>query len=361
MSIIHAFNGTWRGDRILNTRKVICIGEALEESAEKRVLYPLKANAEICYKGSELLGNGFIIGESEARHLMDSFPSASDVVNQLVNGKEFSSMPEFKPIRWVINFRDMTELAARKYTAPFAIIEQRVKPEREFDKRPARRERFWRFGEIANGLYTRLARCELAIARLFTCEYWFWDFVTPGPVFTNALIVVADGSGGRFAALSSSLHEVWASLEASSLVTRFRYTPSRCFDTFPFPLARQDLTDIGSRYHEFRHQLMRTREEGLTKTYSSFHHSAEKSEGIAQLRTLHAEMDQTVATAYGWSDLDLDHDFHETKHGVRYTIGESARRTVIDRLFALNQQRYEEEIKAGYMRRKCAGRGDGHE
>ena len=33
-------------------------------------------------------------------------------------------------------------------------------------------------------------------------------------------------------------------------------------------------------------------------------------------------MDQTVAEAYGWSDLDLRHGFHETAQGLRYTISE---------------------------------------
>lgn len=69
-------------------------------------------------------------------------------------------------------------------------------------------------------------------------------------------------------------------------------------------------------------------------------------------------MDQTVAAAYGWSDLDLDHGFHATKQGERYTLSEPARRTVLDRLLALNHQRYEEEVKAG-LHDKGAKKGGG--
>jgi hypothetical protein len=54
-----------------------------------------------------------------------------------------------------------------------------------------------------------------------------------------------------------------------------------------------------------------------------------------------------VAAAYGWDDLDLEHGFHETKQGLRYTISEAARRTVLDRLLALNHQRYAEEVAVG--------------
>ena len=97
---------------------------------------------------------------------------------------------------------------------------------------------------------------------------------------------------------------------------------------------------------------MLSRQEGLTKTYNRFHDRDEQSEDIVRLRTSHEEMDQAVAAAYGWSDLDLGHGFHATKQGERYTLSESARRTVLDRLLALNHQRYEEEVKAGLHDKK---------
>ena len=58
-------------------------------------------------------------------------------------------------------------------------------------------------------------------------------------------------------------------------------------------------------------------------------------------------MDQAVAVGYGWTDLHLGHGFHATKQGERYTLSEPARRTVLDRLLALNHHRYAEELKAG--------------
>ena len=54
--------------------------------------------------------------------------------------------------------------------------------------------------------------------------------------------------------------------------------------------------------------------------------------------TLLFPTNQAVA-AYGWSDLDLGHAFHATKQGERSTLSEPARRTVLDRLLALNHQR----------------------
>ena len=62
--------------------------------------------------------------------------------------------------------------------------------------------------------------------------------------------------------------------------------------------------------------------------------------------------DAAVAAAYGWTDLDLGHGFHETKQGVRYTISEPARREVLARLLKLNHERYAEEVAKGLHDKK---------
>jgi len=141
------------------------------------------------------------------------------------------------------------------------------------------------------------------------------------------------------------------------------YTPSDCFETFPFPFpfpaATAQLEDIGERYYAHRQQIMQTRQEGLTRTYNRFHDPHETASDIAELRWLHVEMDNAVAAAYSWHDLlpslsqgkgaggeGLGHGFHNTKQGLRYTLSDTARREVLDRLLALNYQRHQEEVEA---------------
>ena len=126
-----------------------------------------------------------------------------------------------------------------------------------------------------------------------------------------------------------------------------RYTPTDCFETFPFPENLDGLEAIGKEYHEYRRQIMLERQEGLTKTYNRFHSQTEDAADIARLRELHVEMDLAVRDAYGWGDLALEHGFHLTKQGLRYTISEAARREVLDRLLLLNHQRYAEEVAQG--------------
>jgi predicted NUDIX family NTP pyrophosphohydrolase len=157
-----------------------------------------------------------------------------------------------------------------------------------------------------------------------------------------------------FTALQSTLHMDWAWYRSSTLGgSTINYSPSDCFETFPFPAClrdegasgaaaaqREQLEQIGARYHSQRQQLMQERQEGLTKIYNRFHDRSERSADISELRRLHVAMDNAVAAAYGWSDLELGHSFHETKQGLRYTISEGARRRILDRLLQLNQERH---------------------
>ena len=129
--------------------------------------------------------------------------------------------------------------------------------------------------------------------------------------------------------------------------TDTRYTPSDCFETFPFPEDTASLDGIGERYYLHRQEIMQRRQEGLTKTYNRFHDPHEQAEDLAALRALHAEMDRSVALAYGWGDLNLGHGFHQTKQGTRYTISEAARQEALGRRLSLNHQRYAAEEAQG--------------
>ena len=75
------------------------------------------------------------------------------------------------------------------------------------------------------------------------------------------------------------------------------------------------------------------------------------------LLQLRGGLKKVVLTAYGWDDLKLGHDFHQTKQGLRFTISESVRREVLARLLKLNHERYAEEVAQGlHDKHKGVGR-----
>jgi hypothetical protein len=96
--------------------------------------------------------------------------------------------------------------------------------------------------------------------------------------------------------------------------------------------------------------LMLARQAGLTATYNLVHDEPCTDADIAELREIHQTVDLAVVRAYGWDDLlaaGLDHGFHDTRQGPRYTIGPLVRQEILDRLLELNHERYAAEVAAG--------------
>jgi hypothetical protein len=91
---------------------------------------------------------------------------------------------------------------------------------------------------------------------------------------------------------------------------------------------------------------------GLTKLYKLVHSPSGNDEEIQRLRDIHVEIDNAVAEAYGWTDLDLGHGFHLTQQGCRFTIAPDVQVEVLNRLLALNHARYKEEVDQGLHNKK---------
>ena len=162
--------------------------------------------------------------------------------------------------------------------------------------------------------------------------------------------------------LQSRPHETWARFLGSSMKDDLRYTPSDCFETFPFPRGWETdpaLEDAGQAYYALRASLMVRNGEGLTKTYNRFHDPYENDPEIARLRELHATMDRAVLAAYGWADLPIDCEFlldYETgaeetgssrKKPYRCRWPDEIREEILARLLELNVQRAAEEVYDG--------------
>ena len=184
-------------------------------------------------------------------------------------------------------------------------------------------------------------------------------------VFSHALAVFATDDTGMLAFMSSTPHYWWAINYGSTIKGDLRYTPSDVFETLPRPDTTVEIRELGNRLDAFRRKLMPARQAGLTATYNLVHDRRCADADIAELREIHRAIDEAVVRAYGWDDLlagGLEHGFHETRQGVRYTIGAVVRQEILDRLLELNHERYAAEVKAGLHdkrgRKRAADAGD---
>jgi len=388
---IWLYRGAWVGKFYLNHILVEGITPFLTPPGRLQGKpFRLKANENKSFIGSYVLGMGFVMEPEEAAALIDHNPGNKNCLFPYLNGEDLNSRPDQSPSRWVINFQDwpLSRIAGGQWTTadekqqkewlrsgivpkdypdPTAadypdlleIIENKVKPDRARVKRPVYRDMWWIYAEKQKALYAAIAGIDRVLAISLIGNHLGLAFISPDIVFAHKLCIFPLQTITDFSILQSSFHYSWSWNYSSTNLSLLNYSPSDCFETFPFPLfqvseSRASLEFIGERYYQHRQSIMQTRQEGLTKTYNRFHDPKETAADIAELRRLHVEMDEAVAAAYGWQDLDLGHGFHATKQGTRYTLSETARREVLDRLLELNHQRYAEEVAAGLHEKKAS-------
>jgi hypothetical protein len=353
VSEVWLFKGKWKGNYTLDDVSVKNISSYLSDSSESETPFRLSANSSKAFIGTVIYGDGFLLSPEDGERIIESDERNSDTVIPYLSGVDVNTSPTHSPSRMVIDFGERTFVEARLYPLCFEQVERLVKPSRMNAPEKQMREKWWLFQRRRPELYQTIESSKQVICKARHSPNCAFAFTASNMVFQDSLAVIATDQYTEFAALSSTIHEVWAWHNGSTLGdSTLRYTPSDCFETFSFPHQTNKLESSGQTYHEHRLHIMLDRQEGLTKTYNRFHNPDEKSADIQKLRDLHAEMDQAVASAYGWSNLKLDHGFHETKQGMRFTISEPARREVLQRLLKLNHERYAEEVKQGLHDKK---------
>ena len=373
-SRVHLRKGNWEGQARLSGRDVPYVSAFLSDQDEwtpKR----LAANAGKSFQGSIVLGMGFVVAEEEAMAMIERDSKNRDVLFPYLNGKDLNSHPEQKPSRWVINFWDWPKEKAKEFEEPYQIIQEKVKPERQRRKsngdyklRKPLPQRWWQYAEKRPALYHTIGRghafmhhpadwdpdmepMERVLVIPETTKFCTFTFASTKIVLSHMIKIVVFDSYCEFSILNSNVHEVWVRKNSSTLETRLKYITSSAFETFPFPdnAGQSELEFMGERYSALRAEIMCDERVGLTKLYNRFHSPEESDPRIQDLRKLHCQIDEAVAEVYGWTDLDLEHDFHEVDYlpendRTRFTISEKVRIEILRRLAQLNKERYEEEV-----------------
>jgi len=404
VSLVNIYKGKWTRHFVLDNKSVGQITAYLDDSEAVGNPYPLLQNADKSFQGSIALGKGFVLEPQEAARLIEKNPKNKEVLFPYLNGEDLNTNPDQSASRWVINFFDWPEEKCRnEYPDCYDIVERLVKPERQrtdengnYVLRKPLPEKWWIYADKRPKLYRtiNLLKCVLVVARVG--KYQAFVLSPCNKVFHEKVVVTAYDRYKELSILNSEFHQCWGRKYSSTLggMLTVNYSPSECFETFPFPQNKLSeiesaLEMIGEKYHNHRQQLMINMQLGLTKTYNQFHNKqlavipeglseseiekkygketlnlrrhlsrmanacsvSEAVAGIFELRRLHKEMDETVLKAYGWTDINLAHDFHEVEYlpendRIRYTIAPAARREVLKRLLELNHKIHAQEMEA---------------
>ena len=259
----------------------------------------LSANAGRSFQGPIPVGP-FQLDPKEAQNLLAlRDANYEDVVRPYLIGDDITEDPGQQPRRFVIDFGLRSLEDAMLYPEALKLVRERVKPMRDKNTVKRRRERWWLFGSPATEMRRAIGKLERFIAGnaqgkrfLFT---WQGAEVSP----SNLTNVFAFSDDYAMGILTSSTHLSWAHGESSTLEDRPRYTPTSCFETFPWPEAtaaqREEIGALSATLIMRRQEICAERHIGLTDLYNLVDEGAYKD-----LNDCHVNLDQAVARAYGW-------------------------------------------------------------
>jgi hypothetical protein len=303
---------------------------------------PLKANERLSNRGVVLHGSGFIVTMDQATQLgLGRIRGLEKHIRHYRNGRDITSVS--RNVMVIDLFGLTIDDVHTKYPEVYQWVYERVKPERDHNNRPSRRENWWIFGEPISTFRPALANLSRYIATVETSKHRFFVFLDQSILPDNKLVNIAVDDAYFLGVLSSRAHVAWALAAGSHLGVGNDpvYVKTACFEKFPFPNPDDSQKDrIRSLGEQLDAHRKRRRELHPKLTITDMYNTIEKlrvgeslsdrdkainDDGlISTLKQIHDEMDAAVLEAYGWPVTLSDEE-------------------LLSRLVQLNSERVEEE------------------
>ncbi len=373
-------------ERLLDGKGVANINSNLTAQTDVTKAKGLAARDSLWAYGSQQKAP-FDIGEDEAvSMLFEPNPSGqpnSNVVRPSFNATQFLRRTK---LTWVIDFGiEKNETRATLYQKPFEFCRREIHPKRVGHREAIQRDCWWLHARPSPQYRRFAAATPFLLVTPAVSKHRVFSLVDSVEVPDHALVVFGRADFLFLGVLHSRVHEVWSRAQATQVREResgLRYTPTTCFETFPFPRAMPAqetlIADAAKGLIELRERWLNPPEwtvqrilefpGSLNGPWGRYVVNADKSgvgtvryprmeprdadcaaklkkrtltnlynERPAWLDLAHKKLDSAVAAAYGWP-TDLTDE------------------QILERLLAVNLQRAAEEESAAKVKKPKTSR-----
>ena len=298
---IVGFDDGSQAQRQLDGSPVETINANLTAGADLTRAVRLKENLGIAFMG-DTKGGPFDIPDSLAQQMLAS-PNPhgrpnSDVVKPWVNGRDITDRSREM---WIVDFSNMPLEQATLYKQPFEYVNAYVRPKRQASR--SKVSNWWIHERPRPELRLALQELSRYIATPRVSKHRLFAWISQEVIADSATIAIARDDDYTFGVLHSKLHELWALQMGTQLESRPRYTPTTCFETFPFPIPTEDqreaIADAARELDQLRNGWLNPpnasaaelKKRTLTNLYN---------QRPTWLQLAHDKLDSAVASAYGW-------------------------------------------------------------
>ena len=205
-------------------------------SADISTAAKLKANESIGFIGTTKKAPLDLVETLALKLLNDPNPNGKPTSDVLVPYLNAEDVVRRNANTWIIDYPvSLSESEAAGYESAFRHVKEKVYPLRVNHREDVQRKYWWRLARPCPEVKESLQPLSRFLVTSIVSKYrlFAWHKVPVNP--DHALAVFAREDDYFFGVLHSRFHEVWALKQGTRLETRPRYTPTTCFETFPFP------------------------------------------------------------------------------------------------------------------------------
>lgn len=327
---------------------------------------PLKSNSGVSQRGFELGNSGFIVTPEEAEIIgLGKREDLEHVIRDYRHGRDLTQKP--RGVKAIDLFGLEADEVRECYPTVYQWVLERVKPEREHNRDPKLREKWWLHRRLRGDLRAMLVGLPRYISTVVTTKHRLFTFMNEDIFPDDGLVNIAVDNSEVMGVLSSRIHVAWALAAGGRLGVGNdpRYNKTRCFETFPFPVLNDEqATKIGTLAERIDAHRKRQQAAHPSLTLTGMYNVLEKLRAgealtdkektinqkglVSTLLEDHDQLDRAVFEAYGWQDLAdklVGCPGATTPLPDKSADQAEAEEELLMRLVALNKQRAAEEAQ----------------
>jgi type II restriction/modification system DNA methylase subunit YeeA len=319
------------GETVIAVHADLTAGDALDLTKAKR----LSENLDLSFIGTQKNGPFDVPGDIARAWLTQPNPNGNSnhlVVRPWANGMDLTRRPSDT---WIVDFGvNMPESEAALFEVPYEFALKNINPVRQKASVEKTRRIWWLHERTRGELRRAVENINRFIVTARVAKHRLFVWIKTPVVCDCQVVVIARDDDTTFGILHSRFHELW-SLQVCTWMgvgNDPRYTPTTCFETFPFPAgftprdSAQDaaIAAAAVKLNDLRNAWLNPPEwvdwvitpEEEKANFPARPVAKPGFEAELKKRTLtnlyntrptwldmaHKALDKAVATAYGWED-----------------------------------------------------------
>ena len=292
---------------------------------------PLPINKGVAFQGTIKTGPMEIAGDIARGWLTKPNPHGrpnSDVLRPWANGQDLTGRWSDT---WIIDFgSDLSEHQASLYELPFEYLARHLKASRRGKREPSASKKWWLQQRPRPEMRAAMKPLSRFIATPRVSKHRFFVWLPIQVLPDSRLYAICKDDDVTFGVLSSRIHAVWSLAQASRHGDgddggRPTYNAADCFEAFPFPQrsleSSREIATAARRFNKLRDCWLNPEEwtQRAAEVLAGYPDRILPRPGCeselkkrtmtdlyndppAWLVNAHAELDQSVARAYRWTD-----------------------------------------------------------